>query len=92
MNRVVSGRLQEPFYPRNIQLSVPGFVEKTYRQFPWKHCFQNPKLGKNSPLFYYMGGGTPSPRNPPYENRKYRLLREDDTEPREIHNHRQNYV
>jgi hypothetical protein len=78
LNAVVSGKLKEPFYPRDIAVAVPGWDEKTYKLFPWKHCLQNPNI-ETTPLFFYVGPGVPRPRNPRYEERKYRLLRVSDT-------------
>lgn len=78
LNVVRSGSLKEPFYPRNIEVAVPGWDYKTYRLFPWKHCLQKPH-SNDTPLFFYVGKDIPRPRNPTYENRKYRLLRENDT-------------
>ena len=78
LNAVKSGELKEPFDPYDIEDAVPGWDEKTYRLFPWKHCLQNPNL-ETTALFFYMGNSVPGPRNPPYKDRKYRLLREGDT-------------
>lgn len=77
LNAVRSRRLIEPFYPAGIREAVPGWKETTYKSFPWKHCLQNPNLA-TTPLFYYVGSGIPRPREPPYEERKYRLLRKND--------------
>ncbi len=71
------GKLKEPFKPCDIKNAVPGWDEKTYNLFPWKHCLQNPSI-ETTPLFYYVGKGVPQPRKPPYKDRKYRLLRDDD--------------
>lgn len=74
---VVDGKLNEPFYPRDIKKAVPGWNDTTYKLFPWKHCLQNPNR-ETTALFFYCGLSVPKPRNPPYKDRYYRLLREDD--------------
>ncbi|RLG60470.1 hypothetical protein DRN86_02435, partial [Candidatus Geothermarchaeota archaeon] len=72
---VESGRLKEPFKPDDIRRAVPGWAYQTYRIFPWKHCLQNPKRDTTA-LFFYVGDI--GKELPPYEERLYRLLREDD--------------
>ncbi len=74
---VIVGKLNEPFYPRDIKRAVPGWDDKTYNLFPWEHCLQNPSR-ETTALFFYCGLDIPKPRNPPYKDRNYRLLREDD--------------
>lgn len=78
LKAVIEGKLKEPFTPIDIQKAVLGYSPSTYKLFPWKHCLQNPKR-KTTALFYYVGETPPKPRDPPYEKRKYRLLRSSDT-------------
>jgi len=77
LEAVKKGTLKEPFYPKDIKKAVPGWGIRTYIQFPWKHCLQNKDLDTTA-LFYYIGEDYPEPKNPIYQNRLYRLLRNSD--------------
>ncbi|MBL7168220.1 hypothetical protein ISS40_06060 [Candidatus Bathyarchaeota archaeon] len=77
LDAVEKGKLTEPFYPDDIKRAVPGWANQTYHVFPWKHCLQNPDC-ETTALFYSMDRNVPRPRNPPYRQRKYRLLRKTD--------------
>ena len=79
LNAVKMGRLKEPFFPDDIKRAVPLWNKGTYKLFPWKHCLQNPER-RTTALFFYSGKEVPHLRNPPYKDRQYRLLRENDVD------------